>query len=236
MVYKFFPKNNYEDFSSGRVIFHKSGYPNFPVRLAGEIFHQCLEHLNKKENIIIYDPCCGSAYLLTILGFLFNNKITEIYASDISEESIGLAENNLSLLSFHGLKKRESSIIELINKYKKQTHINALNSLKNILVYLKQEIIYNTFIANILNEDELKNKKFHADIIITDLPYNDLVSWSEEISNPIDILLETIDPVINTNTIIAIIHNKNQKISNKKYKRLNKFKVGHRIVEILKLE
>jgi hypothetical protein len=38
MVYKFFQKNNYEDFSSGRVILHKPKNPDFPVRLAGEIF------------------------------------------------------------------------------------------------------------------------------------------------------------------------------------------------------
>jgi len=24
---------NFEDFASGRVIYHRSGYPNFPVRL-----------------------------------------------------------------------------------------------------------------------------------------------------------------------------------------------------------
>ncbi|MDR0374870.1 MAG: hypothetical protein LBH85_04015, partial [Treponema sp.] len=37
MIYKYFFKNNYEDFSGGRVIPHKLNYPNFPVRLAGEI-------------------------------------------------------------------------------------------------------------------------------------------------------------------------------------------------------
>ena len=47
MVYKFFQKNNYEDFSSGRVILHKPKNPDFPVRLAGEIFCKCLEYINK---------------------------------------------------------------------------------------------------------------------------------------------------------------------------------------------
>jgi hypothetical protein len=86
MVYKYFPKNNYEDFSSGRVIFHKSGYPNYPVRLAGETFCRCLKYIDKTKDLCIYDPCCGSAYMLPI------------------------------------------------NKYAKESHINALNSLKNIMV------------------------------------------------------------------------------------------------------
>jgi hypothetical protein len=38
MVYKYSFKNNYEDFSNGRVILHKSKSPNFPVGLIGEIF------------------------------------------------------------------------------------------------------------------------------------------------------------------------------------------------------
>jgi hypothetical protein len=70
MIYKYFQKGNYEDFSSGKVILHKSKYQNYPVRLAGEIFCQCLEYIKKQSNFCVYDPCCGSAYMLTVLGFL----------------------------------------------------------------------------------------------------------------------------------------------------------------------
>jgi tRNA G10 N-methylase Trm11 len=236
MVYKYFQKNNYEDFSSGRVILHKSKYPNYPVRLAGEIFCQCLEYTNKIKDLCIYDPCCGSAYMLTVLGFLFNKEIETIYASDISEEAINFAKNNLSLLSNYGIQNRRNTLVGLINKYNKESHMSALNSLNNLLQYIKHEIKTNTFIANGLNENELKNKRFCADIVITDVPYGNLAAWSNKINDPINILLDTIIPIINVNTIIAITHNKDQRINNNKFNKIKKQKVGIRIIEIMKLK
>jgi tRNA G10 N-methylase Trm11 len=236
MVYKFFQKNNYEDFSSGRVILHKSKNPNFPVRLAGEIFCHCLEYRNKTNNLCIYDPCCGSAYLLTVLGFLFNENIETIYGSDVEKEFVDFAQNNLSLLSINGLEKRKNNLMDFVKKYNKQSHIIALNSLNNISKYIKREIKIDTFISDILNKNSLKNKIFCADIIITDVPYGNLVTWSDKTNDPINILLNTLIPIINKNTIIAIIHNKNQKINNSQYNRIDKFKIGHRIIEIIKLK
>lgn len=70
MVYKYCKNENYEDLASGKVILHRTGYPNFPVRLAQEIFFRCLNYLDNSDSICIYDPCCGGGYLLTVLGFL----------------------------------------------------------------------------------------------------------------------------------------------------------------------
>jgi tRNA G10 N-methylase Trm11 len=215
---------------------HKSKNPNFPVRLAGEIFCQCLEYINKTGNLCVYDPCCGSGYLLTVLGFLFNEKIGTIYCSDVEKESVDFAQTNLSLLSINGLEKRKKNLVDLIKQYNKQSHIDALNSLKNISKYIKHEIKIDTFIADILSKNSLENKKFCADIIITDVPYGNLITWSDKINDPINILLNTLISIINENTIISIIHSKNQTINNSQYIRIKKFKIGHRTVEIIKLK
>lgn len=61
MVYKYCENRNFEDLASGRVILHRTGYPNFPVRLAQEIFCRCLDHCGVPDHICIYDPCCGAA-------------------------------------------------------------------------------------------------------------------------------------------------------------------------------
>jgi tRNA G10 N-methylase Trm11 len=236
MVYKFFQKNNYEDFSSGRVILHKPKNQDFPVRFAGEIFCKCLEYINKSNALCVYDPCCGSGYLLTVLGFLFNKKIEKICGSDIDIEKVNFAQNNLSLLSINGLEKRKNDLIELIKKYNKQSHIGALNSLNSISKYINHKIKIDTFIADILDKNSLENKKYCADIVITDVPYGSLVTWSDKINDPLNIFMETLIPVINKNTIIAIIHNKNQKISNYQYDRIGKYKAGHRVIEIIKLK
>ncbi len=108
--YKFNPvKENYEDYSSGRVLYGAPKATNFPVRLASEIFLCCSEHLKKNGSsgpYTIYDPFCGSAYSLTVMGFFHGLKIKDIFASDVNNTILEFAQKNLSLLSEIGLQKR----------------------------------------------------------------------------------------------------------------------------------
>lgn len=92
MVYKYCENQNFEELASGRVIVHRAGCPNFPVRLAQEIFGRCLYHLGNPDKVCIYDPCCGG-YLLTVLGFLNFEKIKTAMASDISDDAIQLTSD-----------------------------------------------------------------------------------------------------------------------------------------------
>jgi hypothetical protein len=236
MVYKHFQNNNYEDFSSGRVIYHKSNYSNYSVRLVGEVFYRCLEHSKKKNEICLYDPCCGSAYMLTVLGYLFNETIETIYCSDISNEAVELSRKNLSLLSYTGIEKRRNELNNFIRKYNKDSHRNALHSLEKIEKLIKHEIKNHVFEANILNENELINKDFIANVILTDVPYGNLINWSGNNGGEIENLLDGIIPIIDPDTIIAISHNKKQKITNLKYKIIEKIQIGHREIGILKLQ
>ena len=233
MVYKYFPNNNYEDFSSGRVLYHKSNFTNYPVRLAGEIFSGCLEYSKKKNELCLYDPCCGGAYMVTVLGFLFNEVIRTIYCSDISNEAIELAYKNISLLSCSGIENRKNELHNLMKKYGKESHKNALNSLEKIRKLIKNEITGNIFQTDILNKNEVISQKFIADIVITDVPYGNLVNWSGNSGEEINELLNGIIPIINSDTIIAISHNKKQKINNLKYKVVEKIQAGHRKIEIM---
>jgi hypothetical protein len=45
MEYKYAENHNYEHFSSGRVLYHAKGVPNFPVRLANELYGLMLPDL-----------------------------------------------------------------------------------------------------------------------------------------------------------------------------------------------
>ena len=236
MIYKYFPKENYEDFSSGRVIYHKSNYPNYPVRLAGEIFHRCLEYSKKKNKLCLYDPCCGSAYLLTILGYLFNELIETIYCSDISNEAVELSYKNLSLLSYKGIEKRKHELNDYIKIYNKESHRNALNSLERIEKLIKHEIKNNVFAADVLIKKELINKNFFADIVITDVPYGNLVNWINNNGEERENVLNGIIPIIKSDTIIAISHNKSQKITSSEFNTVEEIHIGHRKIKILKLK
>ena len=72
MEYLYCKNDNFEDFASGRVIYGGKGIPNFPVRLLLEIYGRAKSYSEKKEELVIYDPCCGGGYALTVLGFLLN--------------------------------------------------------------------------------------------------------------------------------------------------------------------
>jgi len=85
-------KANYEDYSSGRVLYGLPGTPAFPLRIVAEIFQCCYDYrksFNNLEQITLYAPCCGG-YLLATLGFLFSEKLRMIVASDIDEDCLNI--------------------------------------------------------------------------------------------------------------------------------------------------
>jgi len=237
--YKYYQNESYEDFSSGRVIYHKSGMTNYPVRLAGEIFKRCLEYIEKPSDIVLYDPCCGGGYILTVLGYLNHQIIKQIIGSDINEESIVLAKKNLSLLTQQGLLSRRQQIEELVDKYNKKSHMDALESLSRLMDILKQRRIdpaINCFSADVLDNNSLSGANFKADIVFTDVPYNKLTSWKGNGQNSVEVLLDRITSVLHSHSVIAISTDKSQKIKNEKFQRLKKFNVGKRRIEILRLK
>src|SRR5512147_836937 len=104
MQYKYETENqDYSDFASGRVFYSIPGHPAFPVRLASEIFQRCLAHretiYQNSTPCTLYDPCCGTAYHLSVLGVLHGKHIHQIVGSDIDDKAIALARRNLGLLN-----------------------------------------------------------------------------------------------------------------------------------------
>ncbi|EOS43872.1 hypothetical protein C809_03730 [Lachnospiraceae bacterium MD335] len=71
------------------------------------------------------------------------------------------------------------------------------------------------------------------DIIITDVPYGNLVEWDSGELIAIDLMLEQLWTISHENTILAICMNKKQKINCSKWKRLEKQSIGKRKFEIL---
>lgn len=236
MVYKYCENRNFEDFASGKVIVHRTGYPNFPIRLAQEIFCRCLYYLDNPDNICIYDPCCGGGYLLTILGFLNFEKIKMLLASDISDGAIQLANENLSLLHKDGLEQRIQQLNHLLLLHNKKSHIEALDSaanLLNILTNSSHEIGYKVFKTDILSNHPFDNLNFKADIIFTDVPYGNLVKWQNRKEDNIN-LLDQLLPVIKDKSIVAICSDKSQKFQSDYFKRVEKQIIGKRLFQIFR--
>ncbi|MCI9540444.1 MAG: N-6 DNA methylase [Lachnospiraceae bacterium] len=234
MVYKYCENKNFKDLASGKVIVHKAGYPNFPIRLAQEIFCRCLHYLDNPNNICIYDPCCGGGYLLTILGFLNFGQIKTIIASDISDEAIQLANENLSLLNISGLEQRIQQLNHYLLLHNKNSHAEALKSATNLLSILTNsthEIKHKVFKTNILSSNPFNNQDLKVDIIFTDVPYGNLVKWQDKTQDNIN-LLDQFLPIIKDKTIIAICSDKSQKFQSNHFQRIEKQMIGKRLFQI----
>jgi len=234
MIYKHFEDRNYEDYACGRVIVHRTGFPNFPVRLAGEIFMQCMEIVGS-DKAVLYDPCCGGAYVLTVLGFLCGGHIEAIYASDISAEAVALAKANLGLLTPQGLERRKAQLAAMHEQFGKQSHLDAIESaarLEEIVNRRAGPIPCVAFRADIMDEDALARVSFKADIVFADVPYDNLAHWSESDSS-MDRLLRTLIPVLADGAVVALCSDKGQKVRCEEYRRVRKFLVGKRKIELL---
>lgn len=234
MVYKYCENRNFEDFASGRVLLHRTGYPNFPVRLAQEIFCRCMERIGSREQICVYDPCCGGGYLLTVLGFLNYGRIGSIAASDISAEAVELARENLSLLCREGLGRRIEQLGRLRDLHGKSSSLEALESAENLLGIVTgaaREIKHKVFQADILSPGALEGRDFKADIVFTDVPYGNLVEWQAGQEDAL-CLPDRLLPVIKDTSAVAVCSDRRQKFRSDYFRRVEKQAVGKRLFQI----
>lgn len=251
MNYKFnVKKENYALFASGSVLYSLPGQPAFPIRLAGEIYQRCAEILdnnNINPQYSIYDPFCGSGYLITSLGFLYKNRISTLFASDISNTAVELARRNLNLLTDTGLNTREQELSNLYRTFRKESHLEALEKIKQIrtefLNLQPKKTVTKVFQANALSEESLRINAPAAsiDIVITDVPYGNQTNWlKNESSNPktepIMEFLEAIRHFVKPAGLIALTaHDKIKFSQNPNYVKADYFKVGHRHTYIIQI-
>lgn len=232
MEYKFCENDNFTDYSSGRVLYGNRGIPNFPVRLINEIFRRCVYYCENKSNLTIYDPCCGGGYSLTILGLCNNEVIADILGSDIDKRMIEYAKKNTSLLSQAGLQKRINEIEGMLQLYGKPSHGEALESAKRIKDVIKHEMNIDIFEADCTKPQNTDKK---IDIIITDVPYGNLVDWKGEQESGMNVMMTQLSKIANRSTILAISMDKHEKVNNGEWEKLEKNIIGKRKFMIYKL-
>src|SRR5690606_30022837 len=120
---------------SGRVLYNAQGTTSFPVRLTSEIAQRCFAILRDQGHegpYSLYDPCCGGAGMLAVIGMLHGSSIRELYASDANERVLRVAASNLSLLTPEGMERRRKQIEALYAAYGKSSHADALASIDRI--------------------------------------------------------------------------------------------------------
>lgn len=232
--------SGYEDFASGRALYSARGTTAFPVRLASEIMQRCFRHLEGKrheEPYAVYDPCCGGAYMLTVVGLLHGHRIKRIVASDVNPEVLGIAEKNLSLLSADGMSRRKKELARLLEQFNKPSHREALESVEKLARLLAHSYIEETssFHHDITASSgaDLPVQAGGADIALTDFPYGAIVHWQSECGSPLprffDNMYARLEP---GRSVMAVVADKRQKLRHDKFRRLEPFKAGKRQVAI----
>ena len=228
MQYKYCDNENFEDYASGRVLYSAEGVANFPVRLVNEIFGYAKEYSVKKYDLCVYDPCCGGGYSLTVLGLMNADVIKRLCGSDADTKMVEVAKKNLALLSEGGLQKRYLEIKALYDMYGKSSHADALESIERFKKRMKRVITTEIFVADCTEE----LPQLSPDIIITDIPYGNLVEWNTESNDPLYDMLQQLASISHKDTILAISMDKKQKVIHPAWIRKKKQIIGKRKFEI----
>ena len=254
MPYRFATeRRDYSDYSSGRVFYGAPGHPAFPVRLVSEIFQRCLAVRRTSglaNPVVLYDPCCGGAYHLSTLAYLHWHAIDAIMGSDIDANILSVAARNLGLLTVAGLERRKEEIETMLVQYGKSSHEAALESVLQFTHQLHEmiqthRVETHLFLADATNCQELSAKLAgqQVDVVISDIPYGQRSAWqmsgqmsapsSTSSKSPVWQMLAALQPLLSTDSVVAIAADKGQQVVHEKYRRVERFRVGKRQIVLL---
>ncbi|MDP9863626.1 MULTISPECIES: rRNA methyltransferase [Streptosporangium] len=173
---------DYSDLASGAVLHSAPGFPAFPVRLVSEIFQRALALRGGDEPAVVWDPCCGSAYLLTVLGLLHRRRIGALLASDVSTEALRIARANLDLLTDTGLRARAAELNDRADRFGKPGYAEAAEAAGRLAGRLAADggpVPYALRQADVFDRAGLAAAiaGHRPDVVITDPPYSEQTVW-----------------------------------------------------------
>jgi tRNA G10 N-methylase Trm11 len=191
---------------------------------------------------MVYDPCCGAGYLLTVLAYLHGPSIRAVAASDVDPIAVQLAERNLSLLTIAGVDRRIEELSADLSHYQKDSHREALESARRIRENISsrtREIPTRVFSSDAGDAPAMLRglNGLRADIVITDIPYGRHSDWRGILRgepHPSQAMLDALLAVISPAGVVAVAADKSQKIRNESFKRIDLVQIGKRRITILR--
>ncbi|MEE2039613.1 rRNA methyltransferase [Nocardiopsis sp. CT-R113] len=172
-------RTDHSALASGQVLRSAPGFPGFPVRMASELFQRAMVH-TKEERVRLWDPCCGSGYLVTVLGFLHRDRLTRVRASDVDPDAVALAARNLRLLSAEGLAEREDELRRSARDFGRPEFVERAESTRDLAAGLSAmggDLPHEAVVGDVFALRE----PVEADLVVTDVPYGEMTSWAGDV-------------------------------------------------------
>ena len=200
-------RTDHSALASGQVLRSAPGFPGFPVRLASELFQRALAHtrVGERSRARMWDPCCGSGYLATVLGLLHRDRLEHVRASDVDADAVALAGRNLELLTAEGLAAREEELRRSARDFGRPTFVERAEAARELAGGLEErggDLSHEALVADVFELSE----PVTVDLVIADVPYGEMTSWEgaapEE--GPLRAMLGSLGRVLPAHTVIAV--------------------------------
>lgn len=200
-------QTDHSDLASGFVLRSAPGYPAFPVRLASELFLRGLSHLPAGP-VGLWDPCCGSGYLATVLGLRHRERLRSIVVTDVAPDAVELARRNLDLLAPGGLARRAAELRARHVELGKPVHSAAAAAADRLGAGLAGEAVpWTAGVADVLDATSLAGlvPSPAPDIVVTDLPYGRQVHWQgADGVDPLPAMVDALCAVLPDHAVVAV--------------------------------
>ena len=226
-------RRNYSDLASGFVLRSAPGLPAFPVRLAAELFLRGAAYLPDMPKLSLWDPCCGSGYLVSVLGFLHRPRLADVICSDISAEETAIAARNLALLTQAGLAERERELRQLATTYGKPGYTEAADAARRLAGELRAaggDLPSAVATVDVFDPAGLAQLPT-ADLVITDVPYGERTCW-QGVAPPGDdvlsVLLQSLCQVLPEHAIVTLCARARRVSFGRPVPALERVRMGHR--------
>lgn len=243
MAYRFaVTRENHEDLSAGGVLFSAPGFPAFPVRLASEMFQRAMASRASGVPALVWDPCCGSAYLLTVLALLHRDGMTGVMGTDLDDAALELARQNLDLLGPGGLSARSAQLQERAARFGKPSYARAAESalrLGDRLAALGGPLPRAVAHADVFDPERLRRALDgrRPDVVITDVPYGEQTAWSgtdADADAGLAGMLCSVSSVLDDDAVIVIATRGRRVLVDEAHPRIASFRVGTRAVALFR--
>lgn len=233
-------RDDFSHLASGHVLRSAPGMPAFPVRMAIEMFRNALKYFPSDKCLSVIDPCCGTGYLLTVLGITFSNRIRFLAGLDVDEAAITLAEKNLNLLLKGGLERRKSELEKLWAEHGRESYLAAVESTL-LLKAERGDIVFPEILARLADATSVASVREAVggrtfDVAVCDVPHGKMVAWEGDGASlpsgeAICKLLTATITVMNPTAVWVIAVKKRQAVVLPPgLRRISRLRVGHREV------